>query len=76
MALENFATALRRLTSEPGFGERLKGDPKAALEGLALTSAELKILKEVDPDSLSLIVDAIDKRTRTSVSGTNACVGS
>lgn len=75
MAQESFSKALQRLTCDPSFSESLKKDPKSALDGLALTSAELRVLREVDPDQLSLIVDALANRVRSGVSGTNACVG-
>lgn len=76
MAREDFERVVRRITIDPGFGEKVRKSPEEALAGLSLTSAELKAVREVDPDVLAMIVDSLEHRVRLpAVASTNGCTG-
>lgn len=73
---EDFARVVRRITLDPSFAKKVKSQPEKSLGGLSLTSSELKVLKDLDPDSLATIVDSLDQRIDLpSVMSTNGCTG-
>lgn len=73
---EDFARVVRRLVMDPEYSKKMKAEPEKTLGGLSLTSSELKVLKELDPDTLALLVDALDRRIELpSVMSTNGCTG-
>jgi hypothetical protein len=76
MAREDFERVVRRITIDPSFAEKISKSPAEALGGLSLTSSELKAIREIDPDTLAMIVDSLDRRVRLpSVLSTNGCSG-
>lgn len=76
MAREDFARVVRRITMDPDYAQRIKREPEAAIGGLSLTSSELGIIRQLDPDVLSALVDSLDRRVDLpSVMSTNGCTG-
>lgn len=74
MSREDFARVVRRITVDPEFAKSLKTQPEKSLGGLSLTSSELRVVKDLDPDALATIVDSLDQRvTLPSVMSTNGC---
>lgn len=77
MARDDLARVVRRVVSDPAFGQQLKADPDKVLAGLSLTSSELKVLKHTDPEALSLLVEALERRaaSHSLCESTNGCTG-
>jgi hypothetical protein len=76
MAREDFARVVRRISLDPSFAKTIQSNPDKAVGGLSLTSSELKALKGLDPDLLSMLVDSLDQRIDLpSIRSTNGCSG-
>lgn len=77
MSREHFAEVVRRLRTDKNFSETLSSDAANSVLGeYSLTSAELGVLKDTDPDALVMLADALEDRVASAmnVSTTaNAC---
>jgi|GEM_PF-2378444 len=71
----DFIDLIKKGKDDPDYLKSLISDDEKIKE-LQLTSAELDVLKKLDPESIKVIMENIEKGLRTrQLAGTDACTG-
>jgi len=73
--MNDFIDLIKKGKDDPAYLKSIITDKKK-IKNFELTSAELDVLKKLDPESIKVIVENIEKRARLSgLADTRACTG-